>query len=119
MSTGSYIPLGVGIGTGIPLPGKGSAFKLDLFVHANFVMDIDGNYRGLGHGNRLGLGIGFGVHHTFQNGLTLGFTAPLIGYSVAMGKHPAEWTRDTFESFQLYYMTSGEAMPLFFIAHRF
>jgi hypothetical protein len=116
------VPLSFGVGISIPVARNLPALMLDVFAHLNIISDVNGDYpqdTGLGMGNWVGFGAGLGLHYTWINGLTMGFTVPILGYSVQFGQIPWPVSINIGTGVINYFLTSAEALPLFYIGYRF
>jgi hypothetical protein len=118
-SNGQIVPVSFGLGIGIPLSRRLPTLKLDVFAHVDVVWDVQGNNDYSGSGNSVGFGAGLGLHYTWNNGLTLGFTIPILGYSVQFGQTPWPGSTDTGTAVANYFLLSSEALPLAYIGYRF
>lgn len=118
-TNGGFIPLSIGLGAGLPLWRGMPGLKLDLFAHMNWVGDLHGDSDfGFHGGNWLAFGVGIGLHRTWDNGLTMGFALPVLGYSFVIGPSPFPRNTSVPTNFGYYYATSAEALPLFYIGYR-
>jgi small nuclear ribonucleoprotein (snRNP)-like protein len=101
----------VGAGVTLPLAGR---WKLDAFAA---VMPL----RYTSFYTYLATGLGFGVHHTAANGLSVGFTLPLIGFAARFGHSPygydAPYQRN--DSLGYFYLAGLTSLPLLTIGYRF
>ena len=120
---GEIVPFSVGAGLGIPLSKRRPSLKLDVFGYLAAMTDTKAVRPYIGSGSvtsstiaDLGFGVGIGLHHTWNNGLTLGGTVPILGYSIRVGNSSQQSisTRTAY-----FYLASVTSLPLFFIGYRF
>jgi hypothetical protein len=101
----------VGAGIALPLAGR---WKLDAFA-AVMPLHYTSFY------TYLATGLGFGVHHTAANGLSVGFTLPLIGFAARFGHSPygydAPYQRN--DSLGYFYLAGLTSLPLVTVGYRF
>lgn len=101
----------VGAGVALPLAGR---WKFDAFA-AVMPLHYTSFY------TYLATGLGFGVHHTAANGLSVGFTLPLIGFAARFGHSPygydAPYQRN--DSLGYFYLAGLTSLPLVTIGYRF
>jgi hypothetical protein len=101
----------LGAGVGLPLSGR---WKFDAFA-AVMPLHYTSFY------TYLAVGLGFGVHHTAANGLSVGFTLPLIGFAQRFGHSPygydAPYQRN--DSLGYFYLAGLTSLPLVTIGYRF
>lgn len=123
-SSGGVVPFSAGLGVGIPVASRHPSFKLDIFGYVAPV--VDANYYPGCYGSsctnsgshtavNIAFGVGLGAHHTWNNGLTLGFTVPILGYSVQAGRNG----NSVAEATGYFYLSSVEALPMGYIGYRF
>lgn len=120
-TNGAIVPFSLGLGVGIPWSRSLPALKVDVFAHLSAVWDVFGNDNdfGPGRGNSVSFGAGFGIHYTWSNGFTLGFTIPLVGYSLVLGDTGSSGQPDTTTAIGYYFLTSSESLPLGYLGYRF
>jgi hypothetical protein len=101
----------VGGGVSLPISGR---WKFDGFV-AVMPLHYTSFY------TYLATGLGFGFHHTAANGLSVGFSLPLIGFAARLGHSPygydAPFQRN--DSLGYFYLAGLTALPLVTIGYRF
>jgi hypothetical protein len=117
-SNGNWYGFSLGLGLGIPVARSLPNFRFDVFAHLNVMVEDSGGCFNCSGGTTqvtIGFGGGIGFHYTWNNGLTLGFTTPILGYSVTTGKSNSS----TGEGAANYYLSSAVTMPLGFIGYRF
>lgn len=116
VTNGAMVPFSVGLGVAAPVSERLKALKLDIFTHLNVVgMPTKLSESGISTQPYLAVGVGLGLHYTFNQGLTLGFTIPILGY----GFVPGDKTPDALAGFLTYLWTSGASLPAFHIGYRF
>jgi hypothetical protein len=116
---GGLYGFSTGLGLGIPVAPHNPRLRLDVFAHFN-VMHFGStcfNCGSMASQMTYGFGLGLGLHYTWDNGLTLGFTTPVLGYSVT----PGTGGSDSYGGARVanYYLSSAIGMPLGFIGYRF
>jgi hypothetical protein len=99
-------------GAGVSFP-LGRGWKFDVFAYyAPNRVDNGSN------GNEEWIhaaGVGVGVHYTMENGFTVGFKAPILGYSADVG---TVGSTSTGAGVGNYYLASACGLPLFFLGYR-
>lgn len=116
-SGGNWQPASLGLGAGFKVSPSRPALRLDLFGHLNV---MSGSSLSTNNGVVIAFGAGLGLHYTWNNGITLGFTVPLVGYSVAITSSPIYFNNYTASAAVAnYYFSSALALPLGFLGYRF
>lgn len=120
-TSGQLLPFSVGAGFGVPVSSKRPNLKLDLFF---MVAPIAGYSPSGGGGGLLAAGVGLGMHYTWDNGLTMGFTAPILGYSTPIDCTPDPTygygcTNESGSAVGMFYLAGAMALPLGFLGYRF
>lgn len=115
-SEATIVPFALGLGVGLPVAPRLPNLRLDIFGY--LALMADGRYApGASYrGNYIGLGAGLGMHYTWNNGLTLGFTLPGLGYSV-VSPSPAKPVSVATATAYFYY-ASSVALPLGYVGYR-
>ena len=107
-SGGDLLAFGAGAGVSFPV-ASGSRWRLDIFAHltpARFGSDSWS----------VGGGVGLGVHYTARNGFTLGFKAPILGYSgYVTGSH----SNSSGDNVAFYYLDGVMGLPVISLGYRF
>jgi hypothetical protein len=117
----AIVPFSLGLGVDLPLAHNLPALRLDIFAHMNIIWDIYPENSDFGPpmmGSWMGFGAGLGLHYTWNNGLTLGFTVPLLGYAFQFGQAAEPFNYDLGSGVLNYFLTSLEALPLFYLGYR-
>ncbi len=105
---GQWLAFSAGLGIGIPVSPRQPNLKLDIFAMvAPMRLDKD---------TWVGIGVGLGLHYTWNNGLTLGFTVPILGYAVHAGG--SQYT-SSGDGAAYFYLAGATGLPLGFIGYRF
>jgi hypothetical protein len=116
----AVVPVSLGLGVNIPILRKMPALRLDIFAHADVIWDQYASTLGYpGYGNFVGIGVGMGIHYTWNNGLTMGFTSPVVGYAFQFGPTQGMANYGIGLGVQNYYWTAAAALPLYYIGYRF
>jgi hypothetical protein len=120
-SAGNWWGVAIGLGLGIPVSTQRPNLKLDLFAHFNVMDEGTTCYMCSGTQVTYAFGVGIGLHYTWNNGLTLGFTAPILGYSITTNTigYNGYSTSSNSQGVAYYYLSSAIALPLAFIGYRF
>lgn len=121
VSKGGLVPFSLGLGVGIPAVVRSAPnLKLDLFVLVNVMGDAGSRNSdvGWGSGNWISLGVGLGLHHTWDNGFTLGFTVPIVGYDFDVERAGSLYANVGSYGLSRFYSSSAQAMPLVFLGYR-
>jgi hypothetical protein len=123
-TNGEILPVSMGVGVGIPLSKRRPTLKLDVLGYV--AMMIDAKDRSYSYGGstykldpeivNISAGIGVGLHHTWQNGLTLGGMVPILGYAARLTGSP---TASIGERTAYFFLASATALPLFYLGYRF
>jgi hypothetical protein len=121
---GGMVPFSIGLGVGIPLSPRHPALRLDIFAYMAMFADMTHeHYTGSTPSKYtltyVGFGVGLGLHYTWRNGLTLGCSAPILGWSVRLGARSYDDSFGTSEATAYFYLASSVGLPLGFIGYRF
>lgn len=122
-TNGALVPFSLGLGGGIPVSARNPGLKLDLF--AFFSVIGDAYHKTTSYNDTLvSFGAGLGLHNTWRNGLTLGFTVPVLGYSVFTaqsntGSSSSSSSSKTSTGIAYFYLAGVESLPIGFIGYRF
>lgn len=127
-TSGELLPVSFGAGVGIPLSKSRPSLKLDVMGYVAMMIDAkDRSYTYAGSTyslssevTNLSAGLGIGLHHTWQNGLTLGGTVPILGYAAYLSSSSSSSRNPSIgERTALYFLASATALPLFYLGYRF
>ena len=119
VSEGRVVPASLGLGVGLPV-SRDRALKLDLFAHVNIIGDVETSppaYSSEKLRNRIGVGVGVGLHYTWYNGVNLGFTLPIFGYAFEFRSSSTSGVNNA-AGIAYYFLTSAEALPFFYVGYR-
>ncbi len=103
-----------GLGVGVPISKSTPQFKVDVLAHAN-LMGVASQCSACNYptAHVFGFGAAVGLHNTFDSGFTLGFTLPVMGYSVTPNYHG---TANAYVGH--YFLSSVVSMPLAYLGYR-
>jgi hypothetical protein len=104
---GTLLAFAVGAGVSLRFR-KTSNWSLDIFGH---IVGARFNEFGV-----VGFGFGLGAHHTWRNGLTIGFAAPMLGYSGQVN-NPSPSSGGSNVGY--YYLAAEMGLPMTSIGYRF
>jgi hypothetical protein len=110
-STGELLAFSAGLGAGLPVAPRLPSLKLDLFALVAPVR--------FGSDARVGFGVGLGLHHTWSNGLTMGFKVPILGYSATIVRGSKYSPTEGGLGVAMFYLCSVMGMPIGYLGYRF
>ncbi|HZS37432.1 MAG TPA: hypothetical protein VFF06_11435 [Polyangia bacterium] len=107
-SDGQLLAFGIGGGVSFHVRPR-SHWRLDVFAAVTPVRWSNGSDWAVG------MGVGLGAHYTMNNGFTIGFKTPVLGYSVGS----QGLTGSSGSATAMYYLTGVMGLPVVSIGYRF
>jgi hypothetical protein len=104
MADTSLLGFSGGAGATFALSAR-SRWNIDIFAHLDVARLTDYDVGG---------GVGLGFHYTANNGFTLGFKIPILGYSSVGGSNST-----SADSVALYYLGAVMSLPVISLGYRF
>ena len=119
-TNGALVPFSLGLGGGIPVSARNPGLKLDLFAFFSVIGDASNHSSYTYNDTLVSFGAGLGLHNTWRNVLTLGFTIPVLGYSVFTAQsNTGSSSSKTSTGIAYFYLAGVESLPIGFIGYRF
>jgi hypothetical protein len=111
-SGGDLAGFSVGVGTNFNVSAHHPGLKLEVFAYTSPAR--------LGSDEWVyGFGVGIGLHYTFRSGFSIGFKAPILGYSVNSRRSSYSSSSSSGEAVAEFYLSSAMGLPIFSLGYRF